>query len=58
MDVAKKLRQRAAEQRERGWEIMREGDPSLLEEAAESIEWLRRERDMLADRCAKTDTPF
>ena len=57
-DIAKQLRDRAAEQRANGWELMREGDPKLLEDAAEAIEWLRRERNMLSDRCAKTDAPF
>ena len=33
-----RLRERAQEQRERGWELMREGDPKLLEDAADQIE--------------------
>lgn len=57
-DIAKQLRERAAEHRENGWELLREGDPKLLDDAAEAIEWLRRERDMLAERCTKIDTPF
>lgn len=28
---------RAREHRERGWELMREGDPALLERAAEAL---------------------
>ena len=36
--VAERLRERAKEHREYGWELMREGDPALLEEAAEMLE--------------------
>lgn len=37
-DLPRRLRERASEQRERGWELMREGDPKLLEDAADQIE--------------------
>ena len=57
-DLPSRLRERAADHRERGWELMREGDPQLLEDAAEAIEWLRRERNMLAERCASPPEPF
>ena len=37
-EIVAALRQRAAEHRDRGWELMREGDPALLERAAKSLE--------------------
>ena len=41
-NIAERLRERAADHRENGWELMREGDPTLLEKAASEIERLRR----------------
>lgn len=38
MNIAERLRDRANQHREYGWELMREGDPSLLEAAADEIE--------------------
>lgn len=43
-DVVKALRERASGHRKDGWESMREGDPGLLEEAADAIEWLQKIR--------------
>ena len=40
-DLPIRLRERAKEHRENGWELMREGDPKLLEDAADQIERLR-----------------
>lgn len=37
-DLPRRLRERAKEHRENGWELMREGDPKLLEDAADQIE--------------------
>lgn len=46
-NIAERLRERAADHRENGWELMREGDPTLLENAANEIERLRRVVDDL-----------
>lgn len=43
-DLPARLRERAKEQRARGWELMREGDPALLERAAAEIERLRNKQ--------------
>ena len=37
-DIVVELRERAALHREYGWELMREGDPALLERAADALE--------------------
>ncbi len=37
-DLPEQLRERAKQHRENGWELMREGDPKLLEDAADQIE--------------------
>lgn len=37
-EIVRELRERAAEHRSTGWELMREGDPGLLERAANSLE--------------------
>ena len=36
-EIASALRERAEHHRENGWELMREGDPSLLELAADTL---------------------
>lgn len=41
LNITELLRERAADHRENGWELMREGDPTLLEKAANEIERLR-----------------
>jgi hypothetical protein len=57
MDLVAELRTVAA-MIELGERIAFGRDTSLMRQAADAIEWLRRERNMLADRCAKTDAPF
>lgn len=37
-EIITALRERAAAHRTNGWEMMREGDPALLERAARSLE--------------------
>ena len=56
MDIAKQLRERAAQHREFGWEITREGDPAILEEAADELEALRRDYHLLRDSFTAIDS--